>query len=198
MDETRALTNKIFKQKINEYLGADVVELPTADDDRLLDCKVFEAGMNALKDNKNANTITCYASAALDGSTIRLNGVWYTPDPDIGTTPQVPFEDLYNGLSNGKEVIIYCNANLPGAAIGLESMDIYSIKFILKPSIFFIDSSATQLERAEGQISFTSAYAIDTPQGIKEWLLELQCNHTWEEAGDYYRTIWKLAFESLF
>ena len=125
MDETRALTNKIFKQKINEYLGADVVELPAVNDDRLLDCEVFEAGMNALKASKNANTIVCYASAELDGGTIRLNGVWYTPDPDIETTPPVPFEDLYNALSNGKEVIIYCNADLPGAAIGLESMDIY-------------------------------------------------------------------------
>ena len=49
MDDNRILTNKIFKQKINELVGADVVELEAANDDFALNCKVFETGMDALK-----------------------------------------------------------------------------------------------------------------------------------------------------
>lgn len=49
MDDNRILTNKIFKQKINELVGADVIELEAANDDLALNCKIFEAGMNAIK-----------------------------------------------------------------------------------------------------------------------------------------------------
>lgn len=49
MDDNRILTNKIFKQKINELVGADVVELEAANDDLALNCKVFETGMDAIK-----------------------------------------------------------------------------------------------------------------------------------------------------
>ena len=49
MDDNRLLTNKIFKQKINELVGADVVELEAANDDLALNCKVFETGMDAIK-----------------------------------------------------------------------------------------------------------------------------------------------------
>ena len=50
MDDNRILTNKIFKQKINELVGADVVELEAANDDLALNCKVFETGMDAVKE----------------------------------------------------------------------------------------------------------------------------------------------------
>lgn len=49
MDDNRILTNKIFKQKINELVGADVIELEAANDDLALNCKIFEAGMDAIK-----------------------------------------------------------------------------------------------------------------------------------------------------
>lgn len=49
MDDNRILTNKIFKQKINELIGADVIELEAANDDLALNCKIFEAGMDAIK-----------------------------------------------------------------------------------------------------------------------------------------------------
>jgi len=49
MDDNRILTNKIFKQKINELVGADVIELEAANDDLALNCKIFEAGMDAVK-----------------------------------------------------------------------------------------------------------------------------------------------------
>lgn len=49
MDDNRILTNKIFKQKINELVGADVIELEAANDDLALNCKVFETGMDAIK-----------------------------------------------------------------------------------------------------------------------------------------------------
>lgn len=63
MDDNRILTNKIFKQKINELVGADVIELEAANDDLALNCKVFETGMDAVKELISGGSSELYYKA---------------------------------------------------------------------------------------------------------------------------------------